>query len=169
MMSQNQPQYTFNVGAQDPVLFNRVVSNNYDSMIESEIHRLSELKKQLNAQTQNPKRVQEESIWDIIEKEVASLTDEQKSVLAKDETYISIDRELQFLINKELINLVKDSVAASSTGKELLDKQLKHVRERKAEIIKESNKEMELFRMFQEAVQANPNLTYPEFIKSLNK
>ena len=65
--------------------------------------------------------------------------------------------------------MVKDSVAASSTGRELLDKQLKYVRERKAEIIKESNKEMELFRMFQEAVQANPNLTYPEFIKSLNK
>lgn len=170
MIQQSIPQYTFNLGATDPVLLNRAGNTDYSMAIEQEIQKLSALKKQLNAQEQRPQQViQEESMWDKIDKEVMTLSNEQKQVLAKDETYRSIDAQLQMLINKELINLVKDKVAASSTGKQLLEKQLEHVKLRKEEIVAESNKEIELFRMFQAAVQENPELTYPEFVKSLNK
>lgn len=91
-----------------------------------------------------------------------------KELLAKDETYISIERELQLMIQEELINSVKDKVAASPRGKELLEKQLNNIKVKKEEIIKEANKNIEVFKRFQEAARLNPNLTYAEFVKSLN-
>lgn len=39
---------------------------------------------------------------------------------------------------------------------------------KKEEIIKEANKNIEIFKRFQEAARLNPNLTYAEFIKTLN-
>ena len=33
---------------------------------------------------------------------------------------------------------------------------------------KEANKNIEVFKRFQEAARVNPNLTYAEFVKSLN-
>lgn len=35
-------------------------------------------------------------------------------------------------------------------------------------LLEEANKETELFKKFQIATQANPNLTYAEFIKTVN-
>lgn len=72
------------------------------------------------------------------------------------------------LIQEELINSVKDKVAASPRGKELLEKQLNNIKVKKEEIIKEANKNIEVFKRFQEAARLNPNLTYAEFVKSLN-
>lgn len=84
------------------------------------------------------------------------------------ELYTGIEQELQFLIQQELINSVKGKVANSPRGKELLDMQLKNIKDKKAKIVEEANKEAELFKKFQIATQANPNLTYAEFIKSVN-
>lgn len=72
------------------------------------------------------------------------------------------------MIQEELINSVKDKVAASPRGKELLEKQLNNIKVKKEEIIKEANKNIEVFKRFQEAARLNPNLTYAEFVKSLN-
>ena len=63
---------------------------------------------------------------------------------------------------------IKDKVAASPRGKELLEKQLNNIKVKKEEIIKEANKNIEVFKRFQEAARLNPNLTYAEFVKSLN-
>lgn len=62
----------------------------------------------------------------------------------------------------------KEEKEYTPRGKELLDKQLKNIREKKNKIIEEANKETELFKKFQIATQANPNLTYAEFIKTIN-
>ena len=43
-----------------------------------------------------------------------------------------------------------------------------NIMKKKDKIIAESNKDIELFKKFQIAVQANPNLTYAEFIKSIS-
>lgn len=42
------------------------------------------------------------------------------------------------------------------------------IKDKKAKIVEEANKEAELFKKFQIATQANPNLTYAEFIKNVN-
>lgn len=46
------------------------------------------------------------------------------------------------LIQQELINSVRDKVANSPRGKELLEKQLNNIRAKKDSIIEEANKEV---------------------------
>lgn len=165
------PQYQFNLGQVDPLL--NIAQNNpegYISVIEQEVQKLNNIKQQL-IQAKQPAQQNINNainIWDSINNEIASMTNDQKELLAKDETYISIERELQLMIQEELINSVKDKVAASSRGKELLEKQLNNIKVKKEEIIKEANKNIEVFKRFQEAARLNPNLTYVEFVKSLN-
>ena len=45
---------------------------------------------------------------------------------------------------------------------------INNIKVKKEEIIKEANKNIEVFKRFQEAARLNPNLTYAEFIKTLN-
>ena len=160
----NTPQYQFNLGNPDPIL----TGNNYPNVdyfkgLDEEINRLNELKQRMNQRQQVS---QHTTIWDEIDKEVSALTDSQKSILAQDEVYVSIDKELQMMVQQELINSVRGKVENSPRGKELLENQLKHIRDKKKQIVDASNKEMELFKKFQIAVQVNPNLTYAEFIKN---
>lgn len=165
------PQYQFNLGQVDPLL--NIAQNNpegYISVIEQEVQKLNNIKQQL-IQAKQPAQQNINNainIWDSINNEIASMTNDQKELLAKDETYISIERELQLMIQEELINSVKDKVTASPRGKELLEKQLNNIKVKKEEIIKEANKNIEVFKRFQEAARLNPNLTYAEFVKSLN-
>ena len=161
----NTPQYQFNLGNPDPIL----TGNNYPNVdyfkgLDEEINRLNELKQRINQRQQVSQPTT--TIWDEIDKEVSALTDSQKSILAQDEVYISIDKELQMMVQQELINSVRGKVENSPRGKELLENQLKHIRDKKKQIVDASNKEMELFKKFQIAVQVNPNLTYAEFIKN---
>ena len=165
------PQYQFNLGQADPLL--SIAQNNpegYISVIEQELQKLNNVKQQL-IQAKQPTQQNINNainIWDSINNEIASMTNDQQELLAKDETYISIERELQLMIQEELISCVKDKVAASPRGKELLEKQLNNIKVKKEEIIKEANKNIEVFKRFQEAARLNPNLTYAEFVKSLN-
>lgn len=166
------PQYQFNLGQTDPLL--NIAKNNpedYIGSINQEIERLEQFKKRVEQVQQdrpnNIVKTNKVSLWDTIDSEIASLTNEQKQILATDEVYVNIDKELQFLIQEELINSVKGNIERTSRGKELLEAQLKNLREKKTSIVEESNKEMELFKKFQIAVQANPNLTYAEFIKTI--
>lgn len=161
------PQYQFNLGQTDPLLGGRVNPNeDYFTAVNQEIERLNKIRTQLvpPAIATQP----QVNVWEEIDKEIASLTNDQKQILAQDQTYAGIEQELQFLIQQELINSVKGKVANSARGKELLDMQLKNIKDKKAKIVEEANKEAELFKKFQIATQANPNLTYAEFIKSVN-
>lgn len=131
------PQYQFNLGQADPLL--SIAQNNpegYISVIEQELQKLNNVKQQL-IQAKQPTQQNINNainIWDSINNEIASMTNDQKELLAKDETYISIERELQLMIQEELINSVKDKVAASPRGKELLEKQLNNIKVKKEEI-----------------------------------
>lgn len=72
----------------------------------------------------------------------------------------------QKLTNYDVI--VRDKIANSPRGKELLEKQLNNIRAKKDIIVEKTNKELELFKKFQIAAQANPKLTYVEFCKTIN-
>lgn len=160
------PQYQFNLGNPDPILAgNNYSVPDYFKGLDDEINRLNELKQRINQRQNNSQP--HYSIWDEIDKEISALTNEQKNILSQDETYVSIDRELQIMIQQELINSVRGKIENSTRGKELLESQLKNIRDKKKHIVEESNKEMELFKKFQIAVQANPNITYSEFVKNI--
>lgn len=74
---------------------------------------------------------------------------------------------MEILIKIYNLNSVRDKVANSPRGKELLEKQLNNIRAKKDSIIEEANKELELFKKFQIAAQANPKLTYVDFCNNI--
>ena len=160
------PQYQFNLGQQDPILAKRDIPDYYNS-INNQIDYLEQLRNDIQ---QRPVQIpRKENDWDLINKEIDGLNDDQKKLLFEDNKYKEFDGNLQAIIQKELIELVKDKIASSSTGKQLLSDMLNYVKSVKPNIIAESNKDLELFKKFQIAVSVNPDLTYTEFIKSLNK
>jgi len=154
----------FNIGHNNPYLPSNNVEQNI-ALINQQVAQLSALKDKLTGISSPVEGGMQ--TWEEIDKELASLTDEQKNILFKDEDYLHNDTALQNLVQTYLINSVKDKVANSKEGKALLDKQLLLIKDKKNDIVKQSNKEMELFKKFQIAVQANPNLTYNEFINSI--
>ena len=160
------PQYQFNLGQQDPILAKRDIPDYYNS-INNQIDYLEQLRNDIQ---QRPVQIpRKENDWDLINKEIDGLNDDQKKLLFEDNKYKEFDGNLQAIIQKELIELVKDKIASSSTGKQLLSDMLNYIKSVKPNIIAESNKDLELFKKFQIAVSVNPDLTYTEFIKSLNK
>lgn len=160
------PQYQVNLGQTDPIIVRGSIPNYYNNL-QDQIDYLEQLKTDIDNRTKQLPR--KENIWDYIDGEIASLNDDQKKILFEDNKYKEYDAQLQNIIQKELINLVKDKIASSSTGKQLLSDMFNYIKTVKPNIIAEANKDLELFKKFQIAVSVNPNLTYTDFIKSLNK
>lgn len=170
----NYPQYQVNLGY-DPLLAGVNSPVDYVAQLDNQIQQLNIAKNQIQSQLNNSAQTnrqqfteQKINLWDEIDKEVSSLNNDQQAILAKDEVYNKLSGELQMLIQEELINSVKDKVANSPRGKELLEKQLNNIRTKKDSIIEEANRELELFKKFQIAAQANSKLTYVEFCKTIN-
>lgn len=164
------PQYQFNLGY-DPLLDPYAAPNPevYSMQLEQRMQQLAEMKKALDAKQNVTQPVNNTNLWDELDKELSTLNNDQKSILAQDKTYIALEQELQLLVQKELINSVKNKISNSPKGKEIIEKQLNNIRSKKEQIIAQSDKEAKIFKLFQQATQANPNLTYAEFIKSLNE
>jgi hypothetical protein len=169
------PQYQVNLGY-DPLLAGVNSPVDYVTQLDNQIQQLVAAKNQIQSQLKNPNQnmqpaqpaqLQQVNLWDEIDKEVCSLNNDQQAILAKDDVYNNISAELQMLIQQELINSVRDKVANSPRGKELLEKQLNNIRAKKDGIIEEANKELELFKKFQIAAQANPKLTYVDFCNNI--
>ena len=160
------PQYQVNLGQSDPIITRGGIPNYYNNL-QDQIDYLEQLKSDIDNRTKQLPR--KENVWDYIDNEVASLNDDQKKILFNDIKYKEYDAQLQGIIQKELIGLVKDRIASSSTGKQLLSDMFNYIKTVKPNIIAEANKDLELFKKFRIAVSVNPNLTYTEFIKSLNK
>lgn len=169
------PQYQVNLGY-DPLLAGVASPVDYITQLDNQIQQLTAAKSQIQSQLKNPNQnmqpaqpaqLQQVNLWDEIDKEVCSLNNDQQAILAKDNVYNNVSAELQMLIQQELINSVRDKVANSPRGKELLEKQLNNIRAKKDGIIEEANKELELFKKFQIAAQANPKLTYVDFCNNI--
>lgn len=92
----------------------------------------------------------------------------QRNILFNDKNYISIDTQLKILVQEALVNSVKNVIENSEIGNKLLTQQLNLIKTNKDKIIAESNRELETFKKFQIAAQANPNLTYKEFCENIN-
>ncbi len=160
----------------DPLLAGVASPVDYITQLDNQIQQLTAAKSQIQSQLRNPNQnmqparlaqPQQVNLWDEIDKEVCSLNNDQQAILAKDDVYNNVSAELQMLIQQELINSVRDKVANSPRGKELLEKQLNNIRAKKDSIIEEANKELELFKKFQIAAQANPKLTYVDFCNNI--
>lgn len=85
---------------------------------------------------------------------------------AEDFTYWTLDNTGITSTPKKIV-IPAGTELNSPRGKELLEKQLNNIRTKKDSIIEEANKELELFKKFQIAAQANPKLTYVDFCNNI--
>lgn len=158
--------YSFN-SRYDPILENPFrLEIDYNKEIDERVRQLQLMKDKYNSTIKNT--VNNESLWTKIDTEIRSLNNDQRNILFNSEDYIIIDNQLKALIQEALINSVKNVVENSEIGNKLLNQQLNLIRTNKDKIIAESNKEIETFKKFQIAAQANPNLTYKEFCETIN-
>lgn len=130
--------------------------------LDFQIKKLEEYKNKLNnLQRNNQKRL----IWDNIDTEISSMSESQQVKLYEDSEYLSIYGKIQVIVQRELLNLVKEKIENSQEGKELLNIQLETIKKLKNKIIKEQDKEIESFKKFKEFSKNNPSITYEEFLK----
>ena len=108
-------------------------------------------------------------LWDKIDAEIAPLTDEQKIRVLNDEEYLAKQSELQQIINEQVLMIVKPYVEQSERGKQLLGEVYDIVQVAKKKAVQETNKEMELFRQWQDYSRKHPEATYAEFLKNTKK
>lgn len=158
--------YHFNIGNLNNPLYPQYTVEQSIDALNQQINKLNAMKAEL-ARNTNPVEGMND-LWGDIDKEINSLTVEQKELLEQDEDYIEYNARLQELVQAALIDSVKYKVANTEEGKELLQKQLFNIKDKKKLIIEKASNDMKVFKQFQEAVRLNPNLTYSEFVKSLN-
>ena len=158
--------YSFNF-KYDPILENPFRSEiDYNKEIDERVRQLQLMKDKYNSTVKQT--TQSESLWNKIDNEIKSLNDDQRNILFNDKNYISIDTQLKILVQEALVNSVKNVIENSEIGNKLLTQQLNLIKTNKDKIIAESNRELETFKKFQIAAQANPNLTYKEFCENIN-
>lgn len=148
------------VGTNDPLLS----SGNLEEQLKIAEQRLAALQ-ELRSRREVPQ--DQTPLWNAIDKEIEPLTDEQRAKLQNSGEYMELYTQLNALVQTALVDLVKGSIERSEEGRRLLEAQLKVIKDLKVKIIKDSEREMELFRKFKEYSSSNPGATYEEFLKTL--
>lgn len=148
------------VGTNDPLLS----SGNLEEQLKIAEQRLAALQ-ELRSRKEAPQ--DQTPLWNAIDKEIEPLTDEQRAKLQNSGEYMELYTQLNALVQTALVDLVKGSIEKSEEGRRLLEAQLKVIKDLKGKIIKDSEREMELFRKFKEYSSSNPGATYEEFLKTL--
>lgn len=108
-------------------------------------------------------------LWDKIDAEIAPLTDDQKKVVFSDEDYIAVQNELATMVQEQMLKIVKPQIEGNENGRKLLEKVYDIAVVAKKKAISETNKEMELFKQWQNYSIAHPEATYQQFLNALNK
>lgn len=155
------------LGGGDPLLNSSMVGSNLEEQLQLiERYKQSlETAKQMKQQIQQTPTIQR-LIWDDIDAELNPLSEEQRSLLSDNEDYVDTYNKIQYIVQNEILNLVKAKIESTQEGKELLQNHLKIIKKLKSKIIQDSNREMEMFRKFKEYSKQNSGITYEEFIKA---
>lgn len=101
--------------------------------------------------------------WDETERELGTLTDEQKAELMQDEQFVEVNSSIQLMLQDLLNKMLKPEMLKNEQGNKLLEQRLEIVRNLKKRIVKESGKRMELFK---EYTEKHSDMTWDEFLKS---
>lgn len=108
-----------------------------------------------------------QGLWDSIDAEVASLSEESKQSLLSSDAYIELNTELMSLVNSVILGIVKPKIESMDKGRELLSKMSDIVSSHKKSSEARQNEELILFRKWKQYSKDNPTATYDEFIKTL--
>ena len=140
------------------ILGNGGYNNPYMDDLDVQIAKSKEYQQRLMQLKQN----ESTPIWDKIDSIINGLTDTQKNKLMQDKEYINIYNQIQSILWKELICLVKSKV--ENNNKELLNKQYEILMKTKSRFIEQDNVELNLFNEFKEYSKTHPNSTYSDFL-----
>ena len=73
------------------------------------------------------------------------------------------------MVQEQILRMVKPQIEGSDNGQKLLQKVYDITVVAKKKAIQETNKEMELFKQWQNYAVAHPEATYQQFIAAINK
>ena len=108
----------------------------YIANIDQQINYFTKLKQQatdsLGKQYNDLQNLKPDSIWNKIDNEISNIDKYVIETLNNDETYKSINTQLQTIVQQELLYLVRDKVESRQDGKELLEKQLQVIKQIKS-------------------------------------
>jgi hypothetical protein len=107
-------------------------------------------------------------IWDKIDEEVASLSDDLKGAMMDDEEFAQINAKVTALVQYEQLKLVKARVESSAEGKALLQDLLKATQRVKGALETAQKIAYSEYEAFMVASAKNPKLTLQEFRESKN-
>lgn len=105
-----------------------------------------------------------ETLWSKIDAEITNSDKYILDIITKDSNYISINSQLNAIVQQELLLLVRDKVEQREDGKRLLEKQLEIIKSIKEKSKESRDAEMMLFARFKEYSQLHPDTTYEEFL-----
>ena len=140
----------------------------YIANIDQQINYFTKLKQQatdsLGKQYNDLQNLKPDSIWNKIDNEVSNIDKYIIETLNNDETYKSINIQLQTIVQQKLLYLVRDKVESRQDGKELLEKQLQVIKQIKSNASEKRNKDIDLFNRFKEYSRIHPETTYEQFL-----
>lgn len=108
-----------------------------------------------------------ETLWNKIDAEITNCDKYILDIVSKDKDYITINNQLNAIVQQELLLLVRDKVEQREDGKRLLEKQLEVIKSIKEKSKESRDAEMMLFARFKEYSQLHPNTTYEEFLTKM--
>lgn len=110
-----------------------------------------------------------EELWNKIDAEITNCDKYVLDIISKDERYISINNQLNNIVQQELLLLVRDKVEQREDGKRLLEKQLEIVKSIKEKSKESRDEEMMLFARFKEYSKLHPDTTYEQFLTKIEQ
>ena len=148
-------------GRQDPLL------NSDDAIQQLELYKQQliankQKMEQLTQSSNAPIANDHNSDWDETERELATLTEDQKLELMSDEQFVECNASIQVLLQELLDKMLKPELLKNEKGKKLIEERLNIVRSLKKKVIKESNKKMDLFKEYTEKYS---DMSWDEFLK----
>ena len=116
--------------------------SDYDARLQSLRQQQAALEAMRN-QAQHP--VSKSPIWDKIDEELNGLSDMQKSELVKTEDFQNAAADVQAILNREYMNLMKPYVENTEDGKKALENQLRVVTNLKKTIVADTEQKLKEF------------------------
>lgn len=99
-------------------------------------------------------------VWDEINRVMSDMSDREYEYLREDEEFKQSEQRIASILNEEYMKVMRPIVEGTQEGKEALENHLKLVRSIRKKAVKESDKEMGLFKEYMEKY---PHMTYKEF------
>lgn len=140
------------------------------SNIDNQIAQLNQLRQRtvdLYSRSVSNSSFTGEGLWSKIDAEITNCDKYVLDVVSKDERYITINNQLNNIVQQELLLLVRDKVEQREDGKRLLEKQLEIVKSIKEQSKESRDEEMMLFARFKEYSKLHPSTTYEEFLTKI--